>query len=233
MSNFNYLLATIKPWNIKIFNEKIKEFPGNWHIITNPGLLTIEYVKELAPKYIFFPHWSELVSEDITSSAECVCFHMTDLPFGRGGSPLQNLIKLGMKETIITALKMTPNLDAGPVYLKKTLSLHGLAEEIYIRAANTISEMILKIVDNDCEASPQTGKASFFKRRKPEQSQINSDLRTLDQLFDHIRMLDAEGYPKAYIDFENFRFEFSRPALKTENILADVKIIKREKINDV
>ncbi len=23
---------------------------------------------------------------------ECVCFHMTDVPYGRGGSPLQNLI---------------------------------------------------------------------------------------------------------------------------------------------
>jgi methionyl-tRNA formyltransferase len=54
------------------------------------------------------------------------------LPYGRGGSPLQNLIDLGHKDTFVSALKMTEELDAGAIYLKKPLSLEGLAEEIYM-----------------------------------------------------------------------------------------------------
>ena len=41
-------------------------------------------------------------------------------------------------------------------------------------------------------------------------------------------MLDAEGYPKAYLDMGHFRLEFSRASLKTgENIIADVRIFKK------
>ena len=44
---------------------------------------------------------------------------MTDLPYGRGGSPLQNLIINGHKETMMSALRCVQELDAGPIYLKK------------------------------------------------------------------------------------------------------------------
>jgi methionyl-tRNA formyltransferase len=37
-------------------------------------------------------------------------------------------------------------------------------------------------------------------------------------------MLDADEYPKAFIRHGNFRIEFSRPALRTERIKADVTI---------
>ena len=39
-------------------------------------------------------------------------------------------------------------------------------------------------------------------------------------------MLDADGYPKAFIKFENFKIYFERPALRTRCIEACVKIMK-------
>ncbi len=56
---------------------------------------------------------------------------MTDLPYGRGGSPLQNLIQRGHTSTMLTALRCGAGLDTGDVYLKQPLSLHGSAEEIF------------------------------------------------------------------------------------------------------
>ena len=56
---------------------------------------------------------------------------MTDLPYGRGGSPLQNLIIRGHKKTKISALRMVNELDAGPIYFKRSLSLNGNAQKIY------------------------------------------------------------------------------------------------------
>jgi methionyl-tRNA formyltransferase len=41
-------------------------------------------------------------------------------------------------------------------------------------------------------------------------------------------MLDAEGYPRAYLESGGFRYEISRPALKSGKILADVHITKIE-----
>lgn len=73
-------------------------------------------------------------------------FHMTDLPYGRGGSPLQNLIVRGHKEIMISALRVEKGLDAGDIYMKKPLSLEGTAEEIFIRANDIIEDMIEELI---------------------------------------------------------------------------------------
>jgi len=223
-----YVVATIKKWNIKIFEEKIKKLKGEWYLITDPMDLNLGKIEYISPKYIFFPHWSKKVPKEIVSNYECVCFHETDLPFGRGGSPIQNLIYNGYRETVITAFKMTENLDDGPIYIKRKLCLEGLAEEIFIRAAKVIAEMIEYIITHNPTPKPQQGKVTIFKRRKPEESNIllSDKLKNLEDLFDFLRMLDAETYPKAFFEINGFKFEFSRPALRTDFIEADVKITK-------
>ena len=153
---------------------------------------------------------------------------MTDLPFGRGGSPLQNLISRGFCETKISAIVVDKQLDAGPVYLKMNLSLLGSAEEIFIRANKFIGEMIIKIINERIIPEPQTDTSTMFKRRTPEMSEITNELEEVDYLHDHIRMLDAEGYPKAFLETKFFKFEFTRAALKSDGtIISDVKITKK------
>jgi methionyl-tRNA formyltransferase len=176
-------------------------------------------------RYIFFLHWSSKVETSLLESTECVCFHMTDVPYGRGGSPLQNLIQRGHRETQLSALRMTSEFDAGPVYMKKPLSLEGsTAEEIYLRASRLSCEMALEIADKTPTPIEQQGEAVVFRRRTPKQSEISGDQPALTDLFDHIRMLDATGYPKAFIDIGKFRIEFSRAALYHGEIKADVRI---------
>lgn len=226
MNHDNYLVATIKPWNIKVYNDVIKHYKGNWHLITEPSELTVDKIKLLNPKYIFFPHWSEVVPTEVLEIATCVCFHETDLPYGRGGSPLQNLIAKGHRETVVSAIKMSKDLDTGPVYLKMPLSLEGIAEEIFIRTANIVAEMIKIIITENPIPQEQIGESVFFRRRKPNESKLPIEKNDLVDLFDHIRMLDAERYPKAFLKQGEFRFEFSRPSLKTDEIIADVRITK-------
>lgn len=226
MNNSQYLVVTSKPWNIKAFNELIKYFEGEWHLITDPNNLSVDNILKLKPKYIFFPHWSELVPDEILDLSECICFHETDLPFGRGGSPIQNLIKNGYKSTYITAIKMTSKIDSGPIYLKKKLSLDGLAEEIYIRASKIVAQMISSIVNDDITPKRQTGDISYFKRRNPSQSEIPKNISSIEDLFDHIRMLDAESYPHAFITNNGYKFEITRPSLKSHELLADLRITK-------
>tara|TARA_B100000795_G_C22648460_1_gene379325 strand:+ start:271 stop:798 length:528 start_codon:yes stop_codon:yes gene_type:complete len=167
--------------------------------------------------------------EDIIKLTDCICFHETDLPYGRGGSPIQNLIARGHKHTKISALKMSNQIDEGPIYLKKYLSLEGLGDDIFIRAAKTIGEMIKIIITENLKPSNQRGEAEVFYRRTESQSEISPEIKSLNGLFDHIRMFDIETYPKAYINIGEFRYELSRPALKTNEIIADIKITKINK----
>lgn len=227
MSNINIVVAYSRPWS-NILSELIVQNPNiKFYSIKSDVQLTKPYLKKINPKYIFFPHWSNLIPSEIFGSYNCVIFHMTDLPFGRGGSPLQNLIASGIYETKISAIQCVEKLDAGPVYMKKPLSLHGNAEEIYLRASSIITEMITEIIKYDPKPVEQAGEIVEFKRRKPHEGNI-SELETLEQIYDYIRMLDAEGYPKAFIETGNFVFEFERSALKDGEIHADVKISLKE-----
>lgn len=218
-----YIVLGSKPWNRRVFDEIIVKFPGNWHFIGKPKELTFEVLSRLSPRYIFFLHWSWKVPQEIINNYECVCFHMTDVPYGRGGSPLQNLIVRGHRHTKLTALRMVEDFDAGPVYLKEDLCLEGNAEEVYIRATYLAAQMIRRIIEEQPEPRPQTGEVIVFKRRKPHQSRI-PELPSLQALYDFIRMLDAEGYPPAFLEYAGFRYEFSRAALYDGQIIADVKI---------
>jgi methionyl-tRNA formyltransferase len=220
-----YLVLGCKPWNRRLFDEALRPLPGRWHYIDSPADLTLDVVGRLAPRYIFFLHWSWKVPDELVDRYECVCFHMTDVPFGRGGSPLQNLIVRGLRETKLTALRMSRLFDSGPVYLKEPLSLAGGAEEIYLRAGRLSVAMIQRMIQREPKPVPQRGKPVNFKRRKMEESEV-SNPASLEELHDFIRMLDAEGYPRAFLHHSGFRFEFSRPALYDGRIVADVTITR-------
>ncbi len=196
------IIATIKSWNIKNALKLKEELKNEYEvkIITKKEDLTYEKIKKINPEYIFFPHWSWIIPKEIYNNFECVVFHMTDLPFGRGGSPLQNLILRGIKKTKISAIKPVEELDAGPIYMKRPLSLAGSAEDIYKRASKIIFEiMIPYLLKNKVKPKPQKGKIVIFKRRTPEESKIPEDI-TFEKVYDYIRMLDAEGYPPAFLE---------------------------------
>jgi methionyl-tRNA formyltransferase len=218
-----YLVLGCKPWNRRAFDAELARLPGEWAYIGAPEGLAAEAVQQLAPRYIFVLHWSWKVPPEIYENFECVCFHMTDVPFGRGGSPLQNLIARGHRETRLTALRMVHEFDAGPVYLKEPLTLEGSAEEIYLRATALAVRMVQRMVREQPVPAAQQGEVVTFKRRKPEESAIAAP-ESLTALYDFIRMLDADGYPHAFLDHSGFRFEFTRAALYDGRIVADVKI---------
>ena len=228
--NQTYLVATIRPWNIEIFHTRVTHFPGTWHLVTDPTQLTVDRVNEMKPRYIFFPHWSDRVPEEILNGAECVCFHETDLPYGRGGSPIQNLIARGHRETQITALRMVTELDAGPVYLKRPLRLDGSAREIFTRASRTVAEMMKEIAHTQPVPMPQEGTPTVFKRRTPKESEIHNGLASLEQIYDHIRMLDAPEYPAAFTDIHGFHLRFHNAAIdrRTGEVTATVSITRKE-----
>ena len=192
-------------------------------LITTREALTVEYLNGLRPDYVFFPHWSYMVPQEIYDRFECVIFHMTDVPFGRGGSPLQNLIARGVSETKVSALRCVAEVDAGPVYMKHPLSLQGTAQDIYSQASRIIENMIVEILQNRPVPRPQEGTPVTFKRRKPSEGTL-AELRSVQAAYDFIRMLDAEGYPPAFLQVGQLRFEFSRASFREDRLRADVVI---------
>jgi len=221
-----YIVASRFDWNATYFEKFSKQQKGTWYFASNPTELD-KLLETSNPRYIFFPHWSWVLSDEVITKYECICFHMTDLPFGRGGSPLQNLILQGFEETILTALRMERTLDAGPVYYKKPLSLNGSASDIYKRAGRLCWSMINDFIKENPNPLPQKGMITNFKRRNPKESLIPNQL-SLEEVYNFIRMLDAPGYPKAFMEIENYRLEFESSHFTDGKLIAKVSFIKRE-----
>jgi methionyl-tRNA formyltransferase len=85
--------------------------------------------------------------------------------------------------------------------------LNGSAEYILKRMAPKIIDLIKMIVLEEPIPKEQTGQVTYFQKRTLDQSEI-LDSMNIEQLYDHIRMLDAEGYLKDYLELKNLRVEF-------------------------
>ena len=194
------LLISSRPWNSALADRLSRQLNRPVESIVD-SKLTSEAVAAIDPQWIFVPHWSHLIPESIWGSWPTVIFHMTDLPYGRGGSPLQNLIERGHSSTMLSALRCGPGLDTGDIYIKQPLSLHGSAEEIFLRADGVIEQMIKQIVREEPDAIPQQGEPVLFTRRTPPMSNLASCPEgDLISWYDQIRMLDAKGYPYAFLE---------------------------------
>lgn len=223
----NYVIASSKSWH-KTETDSQGLFLDDcftWVSNTDELYRAIENISDI--RYIFFLHWNWLVPESIWSKYECVCFHMTDVPYGRGGSPLQNLISRGHSDTQLTALRMIEEMDAGPVYTKRPLALQGNAHDIYLRAGQLSYAIVNWMIKHEPLPTPQEGDPVVFERRKPEQSILPST-GSLEDIFDHIRMLDAPTYPHAFIEHGEFLLEFTGASTYSGDLTATVHFRKKK-----
>ncbi len=219
----HYIVAAVENWNQELYDLNHDKLAGTWHYAENPEELN-KLLEKHNPRYVFFPHWRWIVPELVTRTFECVCFHMTNLPYGRGGSPLQNLIARGHKETVLTALRMNKELDSGPIYKQLPLSLDGSAEDIYRRSSEKVWTLIAEIIVETPTPIEQAGKPTYFTRRQPDESEMPENL-SMDQVYDFIRMLDAPGYPKAFRQVDGYRIEFENAKIRDKSVIATARIV--------
>ena len=128
--------------------------------------------------------------------------HPSPLPRYRGGSPIQNQIIRGEKKSAVTLFKMTKNLDDGDIYFQEEISFEGSLNNIFNRISKIGFKGTCKIIDGDYKPVKQDHKyATYFKRRKPEDSEITIEEiknNIAEYIYNKIRMLD-DPYPNAYI----------------------------------
>jgi len=219
------LFVSSKKWFF--LNKDIKKLikKKNIYKITDKKKLNLKNISKINPTKIFFPHWSYRVPDKILKKFECICFHTAPLPYGRGGSPIQNLIIRKFKKAPVCAIKMTNKIDSGPIYLKKNISLNGSLNEIFERISDAVLFMITKIIKNKIIPKHQSGKPLYFKRINEQESIINQ-FEKLDSVYDKIRMLDSDEYPNAYYKFGNTIIKLQGAKTKKNYILCNAKIFK-------
>ena len=193
------------------------------YLLSSPKKLTINYLKRKKPEIIFFPDWSWIIPNEIISNYKCICFHESNLPKFRGGSPIQNQIIRGVTKTKTTAFIMNEKIDAGDIILQKNLSLEGSIQEIFSRMSENDYSLILKIMNGRYKRKKQSGKPTTYSRRKPKESELKSLNHSIKYLYNFIRMLE-DPYPNAFIRIGKQKLIFKKAIYNNKKLSLEVKI---------
>ncbi len=169
--------------------------------------LELSVIKDLGLQTIFFPFWNLKIPSEILQESRCVVFHVAPLPSGKGGSPIQNLIRQGYKSAPLNALRAVEEIDAGPILMSDSVSLTGSAGQILRRVSLKICDQILGIIENNPTEHPQKNVARTFKRIRPSENELTPEM-SLQKIYDEIRMVDGPGYLPAFIRMGKFDYEF-------------------------
>ncbi len=134
--------------------------------------------------------------------------HASDLPRGRGWSPLAWAIAEGASSATVTLLTAEDALDSGDIWAQRVLEFDGteLHDEINAKLFDAEVELMSWALDHCDTARPrrQEGDATYLPRRTPADSQIDP-ARSLAEQFDRLRIADPDRYP-AFFDYRGQRY---------------------------
>jgi methionyl-tRNA formyltransferase len=125
--------------------------------------------------------------------------HESDLPKGKGMSPLTWQVLEGKNLIPITLLEATKEVDAGNIYKQRFLDLRGdeLNPELKHLQGQATIDLVLWFLDNypnSANGKPQLGDSTFYSRRSAKDSELNVDLSIREQ-FNLLRVCDNERFP--------------------------------------
>jgi methionyl-tRNA formyltransferase len=226
-AEFNIVICERKPEAIEFFKERLGSPNYNILFIEEPEGLSFNRLKDINPRWVFFTHWSWIVPKIICDSFTCVGFHAADLPKFKGGSPLQNQIMRGVKKTKVCAFVLTEKVDDGAIYLREDLSLDGPLWKIWEQISITESLLICKMLVDPPKPVKQEGEETVFKRLLTRDSELTLGDWTgpsLEKLYDRIRMVDHNLYPRIHYQIGDKRLEFSNAKLINNSLTATVRI---------
>jgi methionyl-tRNA formyltransferase len=159
---------------------------------------------------LFLVSCSEIVDAKIRSRYKhSFVLHGSDLPEGRGWSPVIWQVLEGRTTITVTLLEAADQVDAGDIWAKATFDLAGteLADEINEKLFDTELGLMDYAVDNIglIKLYPQDAtRASYYRKRSAEDSRLNPGLSIAEQ-FDLMRVADPERFP-CYFDHRGCRY---------------------------
>lgn len=112
------------------------------------------------------------------ASHSCVNIHTSLLPLWRGAAPIERSIQAGDAEIGISLIKMTEELDAGPIIMQKKckLSIGETAADLTPRLNEMSKQAIKAYLDNPDAWSPHTQEddlATYAKKISKEEALID------------------------------------------------------------
>ena len=72
----HFVLAASRPWYEDMGERLTERVAGSFDLIRAPDELSPAFLESVRPSYVFLPHWSWIIEEEVHSNFDCVVFHM-------------------------------------------------------------------------------------------------------------------------------------------------------------
>ena len=172
------------------------------------NLLILNNHKKLKSKYdinIIFSYFKIIKKKYLNKSKYNLVTHGSDLPKGKGMSPLTWEILKGRNIMTFSIIDANVKMDAGEIYYKKKIKFDkGLIfDEIKQLQFEKSLELLIKFIKfyKKNKKAPiskkQVGKSTYFRIRKPVDSKININ-KSLKSQFNLMRTSDDKNYPSYF-----------------------------------
>ncbi len=141
--------------------------------------------------------FGEIIKKNLLEmpSLGCINIHASLLPFFRGAAPMQRCLMEGVKETGITIIEMTPQMDAGDILaiesipVPSEMNLAELEEQLRFLATQLLFSVIEQFRVGSVVKTPQDSTlATMAPKLTPEEEKIDWT-RSAEQIHNQIRAL--------------------------------------------
>ncbi len=121
-----------------------------------------------APDMVVVVSYGVILRDNVLQSAPCVNIHPSDLPQYRGPSPIRTAIYNGDDKSAVCLIKITPELDAGDIYMRREFSIgeNDTNDTIESRVSEIGADMLVEYLKNPDKytPAPQNGPVTFTRK---------------------------------------------------------------------
>jgi len=183
-----------------ILKKKLKQYSNNIVVVNDHTKLRKNYDIN-----IIFSYFKKINKKYLDRSKFNLVPHESDLPQGKGMSPLTWQLLNKKNKIIFSLMEASSQIDAGKIYFKKMVYFKKdlLFDEIKSIQFNQNIKLIERFISylKKNKISPksklQVGKSTYYKLRTKKNSKIDIN-KSLKSQFNLLRLCDFENYPSFF-----------------------------------
>tara|TARA_B100001057_G_scaffold498184_1_gene604424 strand:+ start:1507 stop:2151 length:645 start_codon:yes stop_codon:yes gene_type:complete len=168
-------------------------------------------IKKNTEVNIIFSYFKKIEKRYLKLTKYNLIPHESNLPRGRGMSPITWQILKNKNYVTFSLIEANENVDSGNIYFQKKIKISEILifDEIKKLQLKTNLKLIIKFLNTYkkygfVKSKKQTGKATYYKLRKPQDHYINLN-KSIKSQFNLLRTSDNKNYP-AFFNYKSKKF---------------------------